>query len=197
MNSLDKGIMTSHDEMEVIQILTGIFVEKEEDFCRLVLSKGQCALIDREDIDRVQKYGWYAHPKLGEDNYYARRNRTRGEGGGCESLSNFIMGLETPSNSVTVEYVNHRSLDNRKTNLRLVETNRTVINGGILKNKIPGVTLLARKRCWVASWYVDKKKKTKYFSFRDDGLEAKNKAIAYRQKIERILPIYNKALVPL
>jgi hypothetical protein len=76
------------------------------------LTKGQCAIIDDDDFERVSKFRWYAQWSEGMKAYRACRSFN----GQSIYLHRFIM--DAPSGMV-VDHINHDMLDNRKENLRL------------------------------------------------------------------------------
>jgi hypothetical protein len=88
------------------------------------LTKGYVALVDDEDYERVSQYSWRASPKKDETDLQGNQQvyasgRVQGKNTG---MHRFILGLQYGDKRV-VDHLNHKGLDNRKENLRVV-TNR-------------------------------------------------------------------------
>lgn len=87
---------------------------------KIKLTQGKYALVDNEDYDRLMQYKWCAEKCSKSDNYYAR-NRTINT-----KMHRLIMKLDS-SNPLVIDHINHKTLDNRKVNLRIctrAENNR-------------------------------------------------------------------------
>ena len=79
------------------------------------LTKGFVAIVDDEDFEDLMKYKWTAAPR--KTTCYARRNTNRGE--------NFYMHREimrVSDSKIQVDHANHNGLDNRKSNLRIANS---------------------------------------------------------------------------
>lgn len=81
---------------------------------RINLPKGFFCLIDREDLEKIMGYKWYAH-KDGNTHYaVAHFKKANGERG-LRRMHRIILGAKK---SQMCDHINHNGLDNRKTNLR-------------------------------------------------------------------------------
>lgn len=78
---------------------------------KIKLTQGKCALVDDEDYERVNQFKWTAEKCSKSENYYAR-NRTINT-----KMHRLIMGIG--KSSLVVDHINHKTLDNRKQNLRV------------------------------------------------------------------------------
>lgn len=78
---------------------------------KIKLTQGKYALVDNEDYERVSQFKWTAEKCSKSENYYAR-NRTINT-----KMHRLIMGIG--KSSLVVDHVNHKTLDNRKQNLRV------------------------------------------------------------------------------
>jgi len=107
---------------------------------KIELTQGKSAIVDAEDFDRVSEFKWH-YLKVATG--YAHRKQHIGYKDGKRIRKNiymhrFIIGVE--DSKVHVDHINHDTLDNRKSNLRLcthVENMRNQKNrkGGSSKYK--------------------------------------------------------------
>jgi len=90
-----------------------------ESYREIPLSKGQVALVDVEDYERLLPYTWYAMLVKKTGKHYAARRGGYGRKGTTSILMHReIMGC-VAGDGVEVDHVDtHLSLDNRKHNLR-------------------------------------------------------------------------------
>ena len=88
-------------------------------------------LIDIEDIEKVKKYNWIAirHPHV--NNFYIYSNVYRGSIKLHRYLTNCPRGL-------VIDHINHDTLDNRKSNLRICTVAENNKNSGFYKNNTSG-----------------------------------------------------------
>ena len=89
-----------------------------EDYAEIVIYNRQCeeiarALINLDDIDKIKDYKWYLDSKG-----YVYNTKVG-------LLHRFIM--DCPSDKV-VDHINHNSLDNRKSNLRVCSIQQNMMN---------------------------------------------------------------------
>jgi hypothetical protein len=92
------------------------------------LTRGQFAIIDAEDCERISKHKWSAH-KAGSGDYYAIRRRKKSDGPGPSTLLMHREILNVPAGMQT-HHKNHITLDNRKCNIEIVtafENNRAAL----------------------------------------------------------------------
>jgi len=99
---------------------------------------------------------------------------------------------------ITVDHINRNGLDNRKSNLRLVDWIQN-INRGIKSNNTSGVTGVSYYKnpgTWVAKWQdIDCNQCREYFSLKKHTYaEAKEMAIKHCHRMIRSLPHYREAL---
>jgi len=124
------------------------------------LTQGKVALVDDEDYELVSKYKWYAHWDKHTRSFYAdttiqlpSRKRIR------LSMHRLILGLEF-GNKKQTDHINHDTLDNRRSNLRIVTTAQNQHNGRLLSNNnsgFRGVSLNKQTRKWIAQIKVSGK----------------------------------------
>lgn len=91
------------------------------------------ALIDLEDIDKVIKYKWCC----GKDLYVGTGGSSspKGERG---QLHRYVLGLWKSDETLEVDHINGNPLDNRKSNLRLVNHKDNCANRPVQHNNIIG-----------------------------------------------------------
>jgi len=85
---------------------------------KIPLTKGQVALVDDDDYERLNKHKWYA-TKACKGSFYAARiskETDPGDQGHLISMAREIMHAQPGQE---VDHINHNTLDNRKANLRL------------------------------------------------------------------------------
>jgi hypothetical protein len=78
------------------------------------LTKGQVALVDTEDYERLSAHSWQAVWNENNKSYYAKRMGTKSDGHRRKlSMSREIMGLQL-GDGLFVDHAFHNTLDNRK-----------------------------------------------------------------------------------
>lgn len=142
-------------------------------------------LIDIEDIDLVKERSWYI--KDGSPNNYVAcklNNKT-------VKLHRFILGVTNRKD--IVDHINRNTLDNRRCNLRIVDSTTNNLNCSISKNNTSGRTGVYYKEkhgnstggLWVAQCTVNFNKMCKRFSVKKYGYdEAFRLACETRKKWE-------------
>jgi hypothetical protein len=138
------------------------------------LSKGQVALIDDEDLEKVAFNRWYAIPHVMGGHYaYASI------GGKTTYMHRLIMGVT--DSKLQVHHKNHDTLDNRKANLEVMtnQRNNTKREGAYNTSKlgVRGVSIHQSNNPGRIQYYVFRChcrdcRKCKYFPFTDEGLAA-------------------------
>lgn len=114
------------------------------------LDKGQVAIVDDEDYDYLSQFKWYASKERGR--YYATRgnkviNWVRQKPALIKmhrEIMNFPEGMQ-------VDHINHNSLDNRKSNLRICTVRQNLMNRKPKANRISKYLGVDHNGCsWVA-----------------------------------------------
>jgi len=151
----------------------------------IALTRGQVALVDDEDFERVNKYKWCAVWDSGRRIYTARRAkrvRERENGKqGCIYLHRFVM--DAP-NGEDVDHRDHDPLNDQKSNLRICARSQNCMNQ--LKqdgcsSRFKGVVWNKKKLNWQAS--IKKDYKQHHLGFFTDETDA---ARAYNQAALRL-----------
>lgn len=139
------------------------------------LTKGQVAIVDDEDHERLSQYNWHASWSEATQSYYARR---------CVGRKKAYMHREIAGAGPgeQVDHRNHLTLDNRRENLRRCTKHQNVRNarklaGGTSKYK--GVHWNKQSQRWKAAIYVRGKTRCLGF-FRDEEAAARAYADAAR-----------------
>lgn len=112
--------------------------QKRNDYCienniaYIEIAENKYTIIDFEDLDKVIKYAWYINNK---GYVYTRQN------GKTMFLPRVIMNvIDNTEKQVTVDHINHNTLDNRRCNLRIANQSEQNMNQGIQENNTSGVT---------------------------------------------------------
>jgi hypothetical protein len=142
---------------------------------KLKLTKGKFALVDDEDFDYYNQFKWY----FSGNGYAARRIFPENK---VFYLHQFISN--TPKGMDT-DHINGDTLDNRKSNLRIVTHRQNMLNSKIPKNNTSGykgVTFKKSNNKWQAQTEVRFGKTRKHiFIGYFDSKEKANEA--YKKKI--------------
>lgn len=137
-------------------------------YAEIILYDEECkeiarALIDIEDIEKVKDIKWS----------FDRYVRSANNG----SLHRFIM---CPDDNLVVDHINHNTLDNRKSNLRICGIKENSINKKKMSNNTSGYTGVYYKKDrnkWGARIVVNKKCiYLGYFNTKEEALEVRQKA---------------------
>ena len=87
------------------------------------LTRGQVAIVDDEDYERISKHNWAVHPQRA--GYAVRKgNKKRGE---PRTILMHREVLNAPRDA-QIDHINRNSLDNRKCNLRLATVQKNAFN---------------------------------------------------------------------
>lgn len=104
---------------------------------------------DKCDYDKIKGYCW-----LSDGEYVVARNGNRNI-----RLSRLIMGVVNTGNDVLVDHKNHNTYDNRRCNLRIVDTQKNAMNKRLLDSNISGVAgVRFENKKWAAYIKVNYKK---------------------------------------
>lgn len=144
----------------------------------IVLTRGQVALVDDEDFDRISAFRWNAAWWRGSDSFYAQSNEYVVRNGRKTQrtiiMHRYILGAPR---GVHVDHVNHNTLDNRRCNIRLCTPAQNNINHGLQHNNTSGFKGVKWSNAcskWVAS--VQLHRSRKHLGAFESPIEA---AIAY------------------
>ena len=92
------------------------------------LTQGQYAIVDDEDYEELSKFKWHAKWDHETHSFYARRTfRLPGRKWRTEQMHRRILGLER-GDKLQVDHINHKTLDNRRANIRIVTTSQNQHN---------------------------------------------------------------------
>lgn len=134
---------------------------------------GLFALVDPDDVDAVSGYRWYAvdtdPKKTGRYKRYVMTIRDRK----TYYMHRLVAGVSDQGREVEVDHMNHDSLDNRRSNLRVVnrsENQRNRRKTKELTSRFKGVCWHIRGRKWMAR--ITFEKDSKHLGMFDDEVEA-------------------------
>ena len=100
----------------------------------------------------------------------------------------FLEKGQWPLHNMFIDHIDRNKLNNDISNLREVTVSENTKNhGGYSTNTSghTGVQYNKTRDAWIVEWYEDKKRKRKYFSNKKYS-NAKDLAIAFRKKMERL-----------
>lgn len=103
------------------------------------LTKGYVALVDDEDYERIAAHKWNA--STSGNRIYAARFGRKGEVGAGRRIymHRQVMGL-THGDAITVDHIFRlKTLDNRRSNLRLATNTEQRVNTGIMRHNTSGM----------------------------------------------------------
>ena len=142
-----------------------------DDFAEIILYNNECqeiarALIDLEDISKVEEYKWY----LKKDGYvYSNDGPTR--------LHRLVM--DCPEDMI-IDHVNRDRLDNRKSNLRICTTQQNSWNHSVCSRNTSGTTGVSwNEYCnkWYAQIMINGKTiNLGYYDKYEDAIQARKDA---------------------
>lgn len=142
----------------------------------LELNKGVATKVDRDDLDKVSGYNWYAHKRSG-GNWYVTAWVPKGSG---KSYHMHRIIMDAPE-GMLVDHISGDTLDNRRSNLRIATKAQNCSNLTRLKSNNKsghtGVHWSREQRKWIAS--VQHNKTRHYigaFSSIDDAVSARSVA---------------------
>jgi len=146
---------------------------------KILLTQGQHALVDDEDFDFLNQFGWYACYNKSISNFYAQRSHYLRDIRGKRKLKMIMMHRLIMERIVCrklqrnelIDHINHDPLDNRRENLRIA-TNRQNMQNMTRKttSKYPGVSWVKDGCKWRAEIWMNGK--SKYLGIFKDEREA-------------------------
>jgi hypothetical protein len=98
-----------------------------QSYAAISLTQGQYAIVDRSKFEFLMQWNWQAHWNEKVSNFYAggwisgRPTRVR------VKMHRFLLGLKA-GDGLIVDHINHDTLDNRLSNLRIVTTSENGLN---------------------------------------------------------------------
>jgi hypothetical protein len=143
---------------------------------KIKLTQDQYALVDNEDYTELSNYNWYASFDIDIKGYYATRVDYSKDKPERILMHRFVMNV---LKGEYIDHKNHKTLDNRKQNLRICSCSQNAMNRKGCKNtssKFKGVTWDKKSNKWHVQIFV--KGKQKYlglFELEIEGAKIYNK----------------------
>jgi len=127
---------------------------------KIKLTQNQHALVDDDDFAELDKYKWYACWNKVMKSFYAMRKIPIGNNKRVTvSMHRVIM---CPPEKLVVDHIDHNTLDNRKSNLRICTQSQNLINRRTFKKNnttnVLGVCWHKNNKKWVAYIGINKKR---------------------------------------
>jgi hypothetical protein len=111
-------------------------LDGEPEMIEIPLTQGQVALIDDEDFELVSQYKWCARWSPGMRSYYAVTTIRKPDGKRIHlQMHRLIMNAQKGEQ---VDHINHNTLDNRKSELRICNASENQHNRGKNLNNSSG-----------------------------------------------------------
>ena len=105
---------------------------------QVTLSLGQVAIVNESDFEWLAKYRWFALWNARANNFYAARNEQLEDGRWTTiSMHRQILDLKR-GDKRQGDHINHKTLDNRRENLRIVSQTQNSYNSPKQRNNTTG-----------------------------------------------------------
>lgn len=144
-------------------------VKFHDDYVEIIDTNKNSILVDLEDYESISKHYWYADKKG-----YAVTTIN----GKVVKLHRFIMDVN--DKKIQVDHINHKKLDNRRYNLRIVNNSKNQMNRELMSNNnsgCAGVCWHTRDNIWEAHITVNYKQiYLGRFTDFDDAVQARKEA---------------------
>ncbi len=155
------------------------------------LTQDLVTLVDDEDFDKLNQYNWYARGTIAGDFYACRSTPARlsvNGKQGKEHMHRVIMSVNDPE--IFVDHIHHDTLDNRKENLRLVDSrgnnsNKKGKKEGEFSSIFTGVNWHVKNKKWRAT--ISKNGRWQYLGSFDSEIEARDAYLTELKGVKRII----------
>ena len=177
---IEATIRKAEDDMAPhLKKLTGIDVRRQprllENPTKIPLTKNKFALVDPKDHDKLSKYSWYCGFRG-----YAMRSKIMPDGS-RKTVSMHRESLGAKSNE-EVDHINGNRLDNRRSNLRVIDRSANLHNRGAYgPSGVKGVSWDKRKKAWRAE--IGKNGKRAWLGYHPTKQSAE---VAYRKASKKL-----------
>lgn len=144
------------------------------------LTQDKVAIVDKEDFDELNKWKWNVTYGNKNGKHYAKRAEYIGTFDGKKKVKTIRMHRElmnAPKGKV-IDHINHNTLDNRKSNLRVVSQRQNCQNYEKKgTSKYPGVSWNSINKKWTATILIKQNiKNLGYFEDERDAAKAYEEA---------------------
>ncbi len=150
------------------------------------LTQNQVAIVDDEDYKELSKHRWCAYWDKHTKSFYAMRALPR-NGGKRSSMKMHRQITGASTSSQKVDHINHDTLDNRRSNLRIVSNRVNRLNSkarmlGLGSSTFPGVTKHKKSGKWQAQINIPGRKN--YIGLFDTEVEAHEAYMSCYNEVE-------------
>ena len=142
----------------------------------IILTQGQMTQVDDEDFDELNQFKWCALWCPHTESFYAFRTVRIGKRQVGEFMHRIILGLSC-GNKREVDHLNHKTLDNQRHNLRIVNTRKNQENRRNQSRYGVGITFRAKCKLRpynVQVWFAGKLHSVGFFSSVEEAQIARN-----------------------
>lgn len=150
---------------------------------KIVLTNGDCTLVDDSDYERLNQFNWYYHDRRKDGGGYVVRRQWNFDTKEARMVTMHREILGCPEGQ-HVDHKNGNTLDNRKSNLRICTRSQNQMNRPAQRNNtsgFKGVWAIKGTDKWQAMITVDRKRT--YLGVFKDKLEA---AKAYNKMAKKL-----------
>lgn len=109
----------------------------KQEYREIPLTRGQVAVVDAADYERLTRHKWTAHWEKKTQSFYAKR--TAGKPRKTIWMHREVMGA-VPADGKQIDHKDHDSLNNRRSNLKTCDNAQNHWNQKILANNKTGVS---------------------------------------------------------
>lgn len=142
------------------------------DYIVIYIDQNKEVIIDKEDFEKINNYTWRFGAKG-----YAVSSKMKNSKNHIILMHRLIMNAP---NGMVVDHINHNTLDNRKSNLRICTTSQNVMNSKTHKgsrSRARGVDYHKRDKLWRARIMVKGKRiSIGWFKTEEEAIDARLKA---------------------
>lgn len=120
------------------------------------LTKGQFALVDRENAEYISQWNWHAHFAKTTQSFYAQRAISTGSNPRQKNIGMANVIMKTP-NDLQCDHIYHQTLHNIEVHLRNVTRRQNMTNSAKTRSScgFRGVAFNTHKKKWQATIRIE------------------------------------------
>ena len=116
----------------------------------ILLTQGKVTLVDDEDYERLNQFKWHA-AKMQSVNFYTFYVHRWNWNNGKPPINVFMhREIMNPPKNLEIDHIDGNTLNNQKSNLRIVTTRQNAQNRHMIKSsQYPGISWYKRRHNWM------------------------------------------------